>query len=189
MKVFATQLADGSPGIVMVDGCAELRQRFRSDADTTCRTVPLLVLASIALLSVSLAASVIPPFVARARSQYMYHVRNTAANRAKHDKLAKDDYSVTAIDGESKEDLYHAEGPSTENKATNRLTMMIGKRATKLFGPCATEGPQIGESDHSNIPIVPYMQEPPQSAILEEADPRRKSAFKRLTMKTMSVVR
>jgi hypothetical protein len=131
----------------------------------------------------------IPPFVARARSQYMYHVRNTAANRAKHDKLEQKDHSVTSLDDKSKEDLCHAEDPSTESKATNRLTMMIGKRATKLFGPCDAEEPQISESDHSNVPPVPYMQEPPQSAILEEADPRRKSAFKRLTMKTMSVVR
>jgi hypothetical protein len=189
MKVFATQLADGSPGIVLVDGCAECRQPFQFDAYTPHRTVPLLVLASIALLSVSLAASVMPPFVARARSQYMYHVRNTAANRAKHDKLAKDDYSVTAIDSEFKKDLYPAEDPSTESKATNRLTMMIGKRATKLFAPCDMEEPRMNESDQSNVPPMPYMQEPPQSAMLEEADPRRKSAFKRLTMKTMSVVR
>lgn len=76
-----------------------------------------------------------------------------------------------------------------ERNATNRLTMMIGKRATKLFGPCDMEEPRISESEQSNAPPVPYMQEPPQSAMLEEADPRRKSAFKRLTLKTMSVVR
>lgn len=190
MKVFATQLANGmSSDIVMNDGWVTILSMSNRITDIHARTVPMLVLASLLLLSITLAASVIPPFVARARSQYMYHVRNTAANRERYDDSDKEDSPSSVSIGDVTRDPHHHEDRTTERKRTNRLTMMIGKRATKIFGPGGMDIQRIGENELSNTAPVPYMQEPPRSAILEESDPRRKSVFKRLTLKTQSVVR
>ena len=156
-------------------------------AEITPSAVPLLVLASIILLSVALAASVIPPFVARARSQYMYHVRNMEAQRTRAEQSSQEDSPTSSSSDDSKREA--TEDTNTAHSVVNRLTIMIGKRATRLLGSAEVNELKSTIDEPKTLLPSPSRQEPPRSAILDKADPRRKSVLKRLTLKTQSVAR
>lgn len=117
----------------------------------------------------------------------MYHVRNIEAQKARAEESDQEDSPTFAWN----EDVKRAsnEDANTDRSVVNRLTIMIGKRATRFLGPAEVDGLECIDGEQKIALPPPYIQEPPRSAIPEEADLRRKSVLKRLTLNTQSVVR
>ncbi|KAJ9116111.1 hypothetical protein QFC20_000788 [Naganishia adeliensis] len=153
-------------------------------------SVPLLALASLVLLFIALMASVLPVLLAWIRSQYHYHEKNSAVSNVSvgtvdHKTVAKSTGSDEK--GEASEDK-----ETTEEKAKKRLTM-IGKRMTKIFGAGDTSSQQKDGSKENDDREYAWEElkedaKRTDSPVEVEADAKRKTLLKRLTLKTKSVV-
>lgn len=154
------------------------------------RSVPLLALASLVLLSIALMASVLPVLLAWIRSQYHYHEKNSAVSKVSVGTV--DHKTVAKSTGSDEKGGASENKETTEEKAKKRLTM-IGKRMTKIFGGGDTSSQQKDGSKENDDRENAWEElkedaKRTDSPVEVEADAKRKTLLKRLTLKTKSVV-